>query len=405
MICLYHRYSPYMFKRAPKRKTAASSYSLHNTVKLVRGGQDYFDLLETMIIAAKYSIHVQVYIFDEDETGKRIARALIEAAVRGVKVYILVDGYASKNLSKDFIDNFLRVGISFRRFEPILKSKSFYFGRRLHHKVVVTDAIYCLVAGLNISDRYNDVAETKAWLDWALYAGGDVAATLAKVCIRRYKARLPNMEAPINPTPLKISGGEKDCAVRVRINDWVSRKREITNSYLEMLQTATSHIIIMSPYFLPGELIRRRIREAVNRGVRIRVIQAGISDIGMSKYAERYLYRWLFKNKVEIFEYQKTVLHGKIAVCDGQWMTVGSYNLNNLSAYASIELNLDVNSPLFAKKVERRLQEVIETDCVQITEEDYNKRTNVLVHVLQKISYNLLRMALFLFTFYFKQRE
>ena len=104
-------------------------------------------------------------------------------------------------------------------------------------------------------------------------------------------------------------------------------------------------------------------------------------------------------------QYQKTVLHGKIAVCDGQWMTVGSYNLNNLSAYASIELNLDVNSPLFAKKVERRLQEVIETDCVQITEEDYNKRTNVLVHVLQKISYNLLRMALFLFTFYFKQRE
>ncbi len=394
-----------MFKRAPKRKTAASSYSLHNTVKLVRGGQDYFDLLETMIIAAKYSIHVQVYIFDEDETGKRIASALTEAAVRGVKVYILVDGYASKNLSKDFIDNFLRVGISFRRFEPILKSKSFYFGRRLHHKVVVTDAIYCLVAGLNISDRYNDIAETKAWLDWALYAGGDVAATLAKVCIRRYKAMLPKMEVPINPTPLKISGGEKDCAVRVRINDWVSRKREITNSYLEMLQTATSHIIIMSPYFLPGELIRRRIREAVNRGVRIRVIQAGISDIGMSKYAERYLYRWLFKNKVEIFEYQKTVLHGKIAVCDGQWMTVGSYNLNNLSAYASIELNLDVNSPLFAKKVERRLQEVIETDCVQITEEDYNKRTNVLVHVLQKISYNLLRMALFLFTFYFKQRE
>ena len=394
-----------MFKRAPKRKTAASSYSLHNTVKLVRGGQDYFDLLETMIIAAKYSIHVQVYIFDEDETGKRIARALMEAAVRGVKVYILVDGYASKNLSKDFIDNLLRAGISFRRFEPILKSKSFYFGRRLHHKVVVTDGLYCLVAGLNISDRYNDVVETKAWLDWALYAEGEVATTLARVCVRRYKARLPNTEAPINLTPLKIFEVDRDCAVRVRINDWVDRKREITNSYLEMFKTASSQIIIMSPYFLPGELIRRRIRQAVNRGVRIKVIQAGISDIGMSKYAERYLYRWLFKNKVEIFEYQKTVLHGKIAVCDGQWMTVGSYNLNNLSAYASIELNLDVNNSLFAKKVERRLHQIIRTDCVQITEEVYNKRTNVLVHVLQKTSYNLLRMVLFLFTFYFKQRE
>ena len=90
-----------MFKRASKRKTASGAYSLHNIVKLVRGGQDYFDLLETLIVEAKYSIHVQIYIFDEDETGRRIARALIEAAVRGVKVYILVDGYASKNLSKD----------------------------------------------------------------------------------------------------------------------------------------------------------------------------------------------------------------------------------------------------------------------------------------------------------------
>ena len=394
-----------MFKRAPKRKTASSTYSLHNIVKLVRGGQDYFDLLETLIVEAKYSIHVQVYIFDEDETGKRIARALIEAAVRGVKVYILVDGYASKNLSKDFIDNLLRAGISFRRFEPILKSKSFYFGRRLHHKVVVTDGLYCLVAGLNISDRYNDVVEAKAWLDWALYAEGEVATTLTRVCVSRYKARLPIMEAPINSTPLNKSDIDRDCAVRVRINDWVRRKREITNSYLEMLTEATSHIIIMSPYFLPGELIRRRIRQAVNRGVRIRVIQAGISDIAMSKYAERYLYRWLFKNKVEIFEYQKTVLHGKIAVCDGQWMTVGSYNLNNLSAYVSIELNLDVNNPLFAKKVERCLQKIIETDCVQITEEVHNKRTNVLEYMLQKASFNLLRMALFLFTFYFKQKE
>lgn len=394
-----------MFKLTPKPKTASGSYSLHNAVKLVKGGQEYFDLLETMIFAAKHSIHFQMYIYDEDETGKRIARALIEAAVRGVKVYVLVDGYASRNLSTDFIDNLLRAGINFRRFEPILKSKSFYFGRRLHHKVVVIDSFHCMVAGLNISNRYNDLGETKAWLDWALYVEGDVADTLARVCIRRYKVRIPVREATVDTTPLEIPPVEKDCAVRIRINDWVNSKREITNSYLEMFKTASSQIVIMSPYFLPGELIRRRIKQAVKRGVKIRVIQAGISDIAMSKYAERYMYRWLFRNKVEIFEYQKAVLHGKIAVCDGQWMTVGSYNLNNLSAYVSIELNLDVNNPVFARKVERCLEEIIEKDCVQITEEVYNKRTNVMIHVLQKVSYNLLRMALFLFTFYFKQRE
>jgi cardiolipin synthase len=296
-------------------------------------------------------------------------------------------------------------GINFRRFEPILKSRNFYFGRRLHHKVVVTDVFHCLVAGLNISNRYNDVDGTIPWLDWALYAEGDVADTLTRACIRRFRARIPIRENTVDTKHLKIQADGRDCAVQVRINDWVGRKREITNSYLEMFKTAKSHILIMSPYFLPGELIRRRIKQAVKRGVKITVIQAGISDIAMSKYAERYLYRWLFKNKIEIFEYQKSVLHGKIAVCDGRWITVGSYNVNNLSAYASIELNLDVDNPSFAQKVEHRLLEILEKDCVQITEEVYSKTTHLPEHLLQKAAYNVLRMALFLFTFYFKQKE
>lgn len=393
-----------MFQRATL-KGASAAYSSHNTIKLVQGGGEYFDLLERMISSARYSIHLQVYIYDEDDTGRRIATALLAAASRGVKVYVLVDGYASKNLSGEFIDMLLNAGINFRRFEPIFKSKKFYFGRRLHHKVVVTDVFHGLVGGLNISDRYNDTPASVAWLDWALYAEGTVAESLARVCIRRFKSRIPIRETSIDDTPLRISGVEKDSDVRVRINDWVDRKREITRSYLEMLKVATSHMVIMSPYFLPGELMRRRIRQAAGRGVKIKVIQTGISDIVMSKYAERYLYRWLFRNKVEIFEYQKTVLHGKIAVCDSRWMTVGSYNVNNLSAYASIELNLNVDSVTFARKTEKRLEEIMQHECIQITEEAYNRGTHVVEHVLQKMAYYSLRMILFIFTFYFKQKE
>ncbi len=393
-----------MFQRATL-KGASAAYSSHNTIKLVQGGGEYFDLLERMISSARYSIHLQVYIYDEDDTGRRIATALLAAASRGVKVYVLVDGYASKNLSGEFIDMLLNAGINFRRFEPIFKSKKFYFGRRLHHKVVVTDVFHGLVGGLNISDRYNDTPASVAWLDWALYAEGTVAESLARVCIRRFKSRIPIRETSIDDTPLRISGVEKDSDVRVRINDWVDRKREITRSYLEMLKVATSHIVIMSPYFLPGEHMRRRIRQAAGRGVKIKVIQTGISDIVMSKYAERYLYRWLFRNKVEIFEYQKTVLHGKIAVCDSRWMTVGSYNVNNLSAYASIELNLNVDSVTFARKTEKRLEEIMQHECIQITEEAYNRGTHVVEHVLQKMAYYSLRMILFIFTFYFKQKE
>ena len=276
---------------------------------------------------------------------------------------------------------------------------------RLHHKVIVVDLFHCLVAGLNISDRYNDISENKAWLDWALFAEGDVSEVLARVCIRRYKARIPITADGVGTTPIKMAGIEKNCFVRVRINDWVDRKREISKSYLEMFRTAKSHITIMSPYFLPGYEFRRRMKQAIRRGVTIKVVQAGISDIALSKYAERYMYRWLLRNKVEIYEYQKTVLHGKIAVSDDQWMTVGSYNINNLSAFASIELNLDVDSPPFARKVEQCLDKIIETDCRQITEEAYLTGTGWFQQLLQTMAYSLLRVILFLFTFYFKQKE
>jgi cardiolipin synthase len=398
-----------MFKLAKKRKLAhsypAHSYIHHNDVKLIEGGRAYFDLVEKIIRGAKHSIHFQVYIFDEDETGTRVAHALKEAALRGVNVFLLVDGYASNDLSAEFIQDLNDAGVHVRRFEPLLKSKKFYFGRRLHHKVIVVDALYSLVAGLNISDRYNDVADNKAWLDWALFAEGDVSDALARVCIRRYKARIPIIAERADRTLLTMEDIHKNCSVRVRINDWVDRKRQISRSYLEMFRTSKSHITIMSPYFLPGYEFRRKMKQAIRRGVNIRVVQAGTSDIALSKYAERYMYRWLLSNKVEIHEYQKTVLHGKIAVCDDRWMTVGSYNVNNLSAYASIELNLDVDSPPFAREVEQRLDQIIKKDCRQITQEAYLTGTSWVEQFLQTMAYSLLRVILFLFTFYLKQKE
>ena len=393
-----------MFKRI-KRPKPGASYISNNDVKLIEGGRAYFDLLDKMIHKAKHSIHFQVYIFDEDETGKRVAHALQEAARRTVKVYLLLDGYASKNLSGEFIQDLNDAGVNVRRFEPLLRSKNFYFGRRLHHKVVVVDSFHCLVGGLNISDRYNDTPENEAWLDWALFAEGEVGEMLARICIRRYKARIPITAGDVATIPIKVADTQKNCSVRVRINDWVNRKREISNSYLEMFRTAKSSVAIMSPYFLPGYEFRRKMRQAIRRGVAIKVILAGTSDITLSKYAERYMYGWLLRNKIEIYEYQRTVLHGKIAVRDNQWMTVGSYNLNNLSAYISIELNLDVDNPHFARQVHACLDTIIHRDCRQITEETYRTGTSWIEHQLQTMAYNLLRVLLFLFTFYVRQKE
>jgi cardiolipin synthase len=383
----------------------AGNYTLQNKVKLVRGGKEYFDVLEGLINNAHTTIHLQTYIFNEDKTGNRLINSLLKAARRGVQVYIVLDGYASRNISKTCIENLKSAGIHFRWFNPIFKSRYFYFGRRLHHKVVVTDAFGGLVGGVNITDRYNDLEEP-AWLDWALYVQGEVSFNLHMICADIWNKSMWGKQLRTRfILPVKRLTPGKSCMVRTRINDWVRGKKQISKTYLEMLKQARHSVIIMSSYFLPGIFIKKQLSIAAKRGVKIKIIAAGVSDIHLAKQAERYMYSWLFKNNIEIYEYKKSILHGKISTCDERFVTVGSYNINNVSAYASIELNLDVLDASFAKKTAEALQRIINEDCIQITEAEYNRKKTFFLRLWQRICFDSYRVILYVFTFYFKKRH
>ena len=391
---------------AAKELFISSAYSNYNQVELVRGGHDYFDKLFQMVEQAKFSIHLQIYIFEDDETGVSVADALKKAAKRGVQVYLLLDGYASQHLPDEFIAELKMNGIQFRWFEPVFRSRYFYFGRRMHHKILVTDALYSLVGGVNISNRYNDMPGQKAWLDWALYCKGEVSAELYNLCVDVWnKSGWGKKKDQLLKTEASIHSHGEECLVRVRRNDWVRRKNQISRSYLEMFRKAESHITIMSSYFLPGRAFRRNMAFAAKRGVKIKVIAAGTSDISLAKHAERYLYRRMLKMNIELYEYQPNVLHGKLSTYDSKFVTVGSYNVNNLSAYASIELNLDVQNKAFALKVEETLAEIMERDCIRITEKEFEKHNTILKRIWQRICYEIIRFLFFLFTFYFRQRS
>jgi cardiolipin synthase len=134
------------------------------------------------------------------------------------------------------------------------------------------------------------------------------------------------------------------------------------------------------------------------------VIAAGRSDVQVAKHAERFIYEDLLKNNIEIYEYQKTVLHGKLTVCDSKWLTIGSYNVNNISAHATIELNLDVYDPVVAEHANEMLQTIVKEDCIRITSEWLKKRESIFQRLIQWISYGIVRFLFYLFTFYFKQR-
>lgn len=383
----------------------SSAYSLYNHVQLVRGGQDYFTTLHQMIDEAKQTVHLQTYIFEADETGTAVAETLMKAAKRGVHVYLLLDGYASQQLSAAFIAALKENGVQFRWFEPVFKSRHFYIGRRLHQKILVTDGLYSLTGGVNISNRYNDLPGQPAWLDWALYCKGEVSAELYHLCVDTWnKAGWGKKKDQLLKEESTVLYKEEECLVRVRYNDWVRGKNQISRSYLEMFRKAESHITIMSSYFLPGRSFRRNMALASKRGVQLNVITAGTSDIAMVKHAERYLYRWMLKNKMAIYEYQPNVLHGKLSTCDSRFVTAGSYNINNLSAYASIELNLDVHNRPFAKTVEQQLNHIMQNDCILVTEKWFEQHNTFLKRIWQRICYELIRFVLFLFTFYMRQR-
>jgi len=385
---------------------AATEYTGNNRVQLVKGGKPYFDLLLQVINNAKESLHLQTYIYDADETGQMVADALVAAAERGVDVYMMVDGYASKALAKCLMGELRKKGVHIKFFEPLFKSKFFYFGRRMHHKVVVADAQFALVGGMNISNRYNDMPGEKAWLDFGVLVEGEVALELCVLCWKTWKGFPMRMKiTPCEEKKITFNIPKEEASlVRMRRQDWVRSKLDISKTYFEMLRTAKTEITIVCSYFLPGKQMRGLISKASRRGVKIRIVAAGRSDVMLSKYAERWLYDWLLRRNIELYEYEKNVLHAKLAICDSSWLTIGSYNVNNISAYATLELNLDVKNENFIKQVEEQVEKIITNDCIRITEEHHKKTRNFIIQFARWVSYHFIRAVLYLFTFYFKQR-
>lgn len=386
----------------------AEQYTTRNRISLVHSGEDYFSLLFKLIEKAKQVIHLQTYIYENDVTGRKVAEALKDAAKRGVSVYLHVDGYASQKLRGEFRYDLEKAGVYFKFFEPLLKSRHFYFGRRLHQKIFVVDGLYSLVGGLNIGDRYNDMPNERAWFDVALYSEGEISYELHLICNAMWRKRRKLKEK------IEKKDVEEFCEsilkderqnVRVRQNDWVKRKSEVWNTYRLLFAKANESITIMSSYFLPGRTYRKLLSRAAAKGVKVRVILAGKSDVPISKNAERYLYDWLLQKNIEIYEFETTVLHAKMSVADKDIVTIGSFNVNNISAYASLELNLDVKSKEFAEHIQDVMNNLIARDCKQITVENYRSSTNIFRRIWQKASYIIVNWMTTLFTFYFKQEE
>jgi cardiolipin synthase len=379
------------------------------SAELIKGGKPYFESLLTDIQKAAYRICILTYIYEEDETGQMIELALEKAAQKGVQVYLMADGYASQKLSHRFRDQMVKSGIIFKFFEPIFKSKHFYFGRRLHQKAVLIDGSLAFIGGVNFSNHYNDLPNKKAWLDFAVRVHGSIVQSLEQYFWEIWgnppsyaNAQTSNFKP--QTTSLSFNKKQEPLIVSMAINDWITGKKEITNAYKEMLRGARKEVLILCSYFLPGTQIRKEIMKAAKRGIRLKIVTAGPSDVPLAKHAERWLYDWMLRYGIEIYEYQHNILHGKIAVCDATWMTIGSYNVNNISAYASLELNLNIKNEAFALMTKNTIEKIIQEECMLITRQQHLRKKNLIKQLGRWFSFQLIRMIFKLCTFYFKQQ-
>jgi cardiolipin synthase len=354
--------------------------------ELVESGNPFFLRLASMINEAEHWIHLQFYIFQTDKTGEEIGNHLIRARNRGVEIFILMDAIGSPKISEPLFQSMIEAGIKMKIFSPVNFFSDGYLSRRLHHKIAVTDKMEALIGGINIANRYNDLEHEPAWMDLAVWIKSSICVDIKYYCIQIWKEQYGDKNRQM----------KKHGKIEFLRNDWLYHLNEISIAYLNLFKGAKHDIILVCSYFIPGKALRRSIEVASKKGVTIKLITTARSDVPFSKHAERWLYDWLFRNQIQIFEFQKTILHAKMAISDSKKLIIGSYNINNLSAYGSLECNLEIDDESFASMTSKNINTWVQTNCSEIKKNKSGRKYPFYYQFICWISFKILQMILYL---------
>ncbi|MDR1349459.1 MAG: cardiolipin synthase ClsB [Zoogloeaceae bacterium] len=347
-----------------------------NHITLLRCGQDYFPALLQAIAAARREIFLQTYIFADDAIGQAVAAALVNAARRGVKARVLVDGFGARNFVAAFGDMLRAAGVAtlvFRaeiaRFPGVFRLRRHRL-RRLHRKLVAIDGRVAFVGGINIIDDRNVPAHIGPRLDYSVRIEGPLLVPIWNTLRRDWEKvawvsfrRRDRLSANDLPRP-QVAGFQQAAFL---LRNSVRHRNTIANAYLEAMRAARVSIVVANAYFFPGLRFRRALTNAARRGIRVTVLLQGKSDHPVLHYATQALYGLLLRAGVRIFEYQRGFLHAKVAVIDQKWATVGSFNIDPFSLLLARESNVAVLDRQFAAELEASLQQVIANDAQELT--------------------------------------
>ncbi|MFA5940594.1 MAG: cardiolipin synthase ClsB [Sinimarinibacterium sp.] len=339
----------------------ALAWTFGNRVRLLENGEQYFPAVCAAIRSARREVLLETFILFEDKVGRELQAALIAAASRGAAVDVTVDGYGSSDLSDGFREELARAGVRLHVFDP----RPRLFGlrtnalRRLHRKLVVIDRRHAFVGGINYAEDQLAESGPLAKQDYAVEVEGPVTEHIRALMM---SALAGQWRAPFaSPTlPAVVAPGAR---IVLAARDNHRHRDSIEKHYCAAIRTARRDVLIANAYFFPGYHLLRELRMAVRRGVRVRLILQGMPDRPLMRRAARALYNFLLRGGVHIYEYRLRPFHGKVAVVDGDWATVGSSNLDPLSLSLNLEANLVIQDRTFNGILRDRLEHLLHEHC------------------------------------------
>lgn len=366
---------------------------------LLQNGARFFPQLCHDIDAAQYSVQLETYIFAADETGRMVAQALQRAASRQVAVRLLLDGFGSAALPPAWLDELRMAGVEvqwFRRERSTFRLRRHRL-RRMHRKLAVIDDEIAYIGGINI---INDIPDGEDMdmprLDFAVRVQGRLAIEVREAMQRLwFSIRWATLKKRIGHWRARLRVSRRppaEAAVALLLRDGLRHRHDIEHAYLEAIQNARREIVLAHAYFLPGLALRRALRQAARRGVRVVLLLQGRVEYRLQHYATLALYDQMLRAGVEIHEYRASYLHAKVAVVDGEWVTVGSSNLDPFSLMLAREANLVVRDGPFARNLRRQLLRAVDADARRVE----GVRRTALVSLLAHLSYGIIRMLVHL---------
>jgi cardiolipin synthase len=350
-----------------------------NRLTLLRTGAEFFPALEAAIAAARHEIYLETYIFADDAAGRRIARALAEAAAQGVRTHVIVDGLTVKRYLGDIGTRLLAANVSTAFYRPDVTPWNFRHTRlrRLHRKIAVIDGRIAFVGGINVIDDMHTPGHVPPRYDYAVRIEGPLVADVRAEADRLWRlVALSNFQqwwemAPPPPGEALPAGFQRAAFV---VRDNFRHRSDIEDAYLSAIESANEEIMIAAAYFFPGVRFRHALMAAAQRGVKVVVLLQGRVEYVLLHYASRALYGALLDAGVQIYEYTRSFLHAKVAVVDRHWATVGSSNIDPLSLLLAREANIVVDDRKFANELREALIDRIESGAVPVSRPRWRKK-------------------------------